>query len=147
MYVRHSAWLNTAPEREKNDKSKAPQLSRLAKLRKDHEDDLYQADMPPLEGAGYLIGYLFEVGPTMAAGMGAGPVTHEELRAWMDLTGIELEPWEVRFLRRLSYEYLAESDRAEKRDCPDPWKSADNAPDLSVVANSLQQSLMELANL
>jgi hypothetical protein len=146
LYVRQSAWLNTAPERAKNDKSEAPQLSRIEQLRKDLQDDDYQPEMPPVD-AEYLIAYLFEVGPTMAAGGYPGPLTHEELRAWMDLTGIDLEPWEVRFLRRLSGDYLAESHRAEKRDCPAPVKSEDRSQDLYAVAKSMQQTLKEMARL
>lgn len=139
LYVRHSAWLNAVPERPKNDQSEAPRRSRLEQSRKD--DD--QPDMPPIEEAGYLLGYLFEVGPTMAAGGYPGPVTHEELRAWMDLTGIELQPWEVRFLRRLSHEYLAESRKAEKRDCPAPWRAGDVKP----VVTDAQAALRALARL
>ena len=82
--------------------------------------------MPALEGAGYLIGYLYAVGPTM----GGGPITHGELRAWMDLNGVELQPWEVRFLRRLSNEYLIESHRATKRDCAPPWPDVVIKPDV-----------------
>lgn len=104
--------------------------------------------MPPVGAAEYLISYLWEVGPTMVAGGYPGPVTHEELRAWMDLTGIELEPWEVRFLRRLSGEYLAQSHKAERLDCQAPARErGEYAADLSAVAKSLQQSMRELAQL
>lgn len=104
--------------------------------------------MPPVEGAEYLLGYLWEIGPTMAAGGYPGPITHEEIKAWTELTGAELEAWEVRFIRRLSGEYLSESQRAEKADCPEPLReSAGFAPDLSAVAKSMQQALKELAKL
>jgi len=90
-------------------------------LRADHKDDGYLPEMPPVDAADYLIEYLFEIGPTVAAGMGAGPITHVEMCAWVDLTGIELCPWEVRFLRRLSREYLSEFHEAEKTDRLPPW--------------------------
>jgi hypothetical protein len=99
--------------------------------------------MPPVEGGEYLIGYLLEIGPTVAAGMGAGPITHGELRAWMDNIGIELEPWECRLLRRLSGDYLAESRKAEKADCPAPWRAPDAKPEIS----STQAALRALAKL
>jgi len=146
LYVRQSAWLNTAPERAKNDKSEAPRLTRLEQQRKARKDDDYQPEMPPVD-AEYLLGYLWEIGPTMAAGGYPGPITHEEICAWQELTGIELHPWEARFIRRLSGEYLAESHRAEKADCPAPVKSEDRAYDLYAVAKNLQQSLKELASL
>lgn len=81
----------------------------------------YQPDLPPLEGAAYLLGILYEVGPLMSYGTGAGPVTQQEIRAWQDNIGIELQPWEVRLLRGLSQEYLAESRRATEPGSKPPW--------------------------
>ena len=147
LYVRQGAWLNAVPERSGNDKSNAPLLSRLQKMRDDKEDDGYSPEMPPIAGAWHLIGYLFEVGPTMASGMGAGSITHVELRAWQLNIGIELHPWEVRFLMRLSNDYVAESSKAEKPGCPAPWQPKDYVPDYSAVAKSMQQSIIEMANL
>jgi hypothetical protein len=83
----------------------------------------------------------------MAAGGYPGPVTHEEILSWQELTGIELQPWEVRFLRRLSGEYLAESQRAEKRDCTEPARNSTTTVDLEAVARSMRQSLKEMASL
>jgi hypothetical protein len=146
LYVRQSAWLNTAPERAKNDKSEGPRLSRLESMRKTRNDENYQPDMPTVD-AEYLIGYLWEVGPTMAAGGYPGPVTHEEILAWQKLTGVELQPWEMRFLRRLSGEYLLESHRAEKADCPEPARHSATRVDLESVARGMQRALKEMANL
>ena len=97
--------------------------------------------MPPVEGAGHLAEYLFELGPTMAAGMGAGPVTHQEIRAWQLNAGIELTPWESRTIRRLSSDYLDELRKAEKRDRPAPWLAADSKP----VVTDTQAALRALA--
>lgn len=77
--------------------------------------------MPPVDGGTHVLDYFFEIGPLMSAGFGPGPITHTEINAWQELLGIELSPWEFRLIRRLSLEYLAESTRARKRDCPAPW--------------------------
>jgi hypothetical protein len=114
-------------------------------MRKTRGED-YQPDMPHVRAA-YLLGYLWEVGPTMAAGGYPGPVTHEEILAWQELSGIELHPWEMRFLRNLSREYMAEAQRAEKIDCPEPARREPNQADLEAVARSMQRSLKEMANL
>jgi len=145
LYVRQSAWLNATRERPKNDKSDKPRISRIEQMRLDRGDDDYQPEMPPVD-AEYLLTYLWEIGPTMAAGGYPGPITHEELRSWQANTGIELEPWEVRFLRRLSGEYIAESHRAEKADCPAPW-SQEGKPQVSAVAQALQASIRAMADL
>ena len=74
-------------------------------MRDNRKDENYTPDMPPTNAGGYLVAYLFEVGPTMASGMGMGPVTHQEIAAWQSLTGIPLTPWDARAIRRLSIEY------------------------------------------
>jgi hypothetical protein len=150
LFVRHDAWLNAIPDRAKHDKPDAARASRIEKMRANwtqsgkHEDD-FSPDMPPLDSAEYLIAYLFEIGPAAVAGMGIAPIAHVEMRAWSELTGIDLQPWEVRILRRLSRDYVVESQRATKSDCPAPWQKT--RADLRVVATSLQHSLTELANL
>ena len=83
VYVRHSAWLNAVPEKPEGDKSKEPEKSRRETL----GDTI---EMPPCD-CGYLVGYLFEVGPTM----GESPVTHTEIANWQRNTGIELNSWEA----------------------------------------------------
>lgn len=103
----------------------------------------YMPEMPPVEGGGYLLGYLWEIGPTIAAGMGAGPITHQELRAWQDNTGVVLQPWEARFLRRLSLEYLSAAHKAEKGHCPAPWQ----LPDAKLVVTAQQAALRALVDL
>lgn len=119
-------------------------MSRLEQIRIDRKDQDYEPEMPGIEGGGYLLGYLWELGPTMAAGMGAGPITHEEMRAWQSNTGIALQPWEARMLRRLSIDYLAQSHKAEKADCPAPWQSVE-VVDRAAVANRMLYAIRALA--
>ncbi len=146
--------MNAKVERAKSDKSDAPLLSRLETRRRDwaranrRAEEEYVPEMPSVESsAGYLLDYLFDIGPVITEGMGPSIITHLELRAWQDNLGIELQPWEVRFLRRLSSDYLLELNKAEKASCPDPWGSEDTRPILSAVAASLQQSLKRMAGI
>lgn len=115
--MRHSAWLGAVPEAKEGARADSAELSRREQV----ERDGGEIETPPFDQGDYLIGYLYEVGPTVATGMGAGPVTFAEIAAWQASRGFELEPWEARLLRRLSIDYLAESHRATKRDCPPPW--------------------------
>jgi len=107
-----------------------PRRSRLEQIRADRKDKDYEPEMPPA-GADYLIGYLYDAGPTLAAGGYPGPLTHQELRAWQENTGITLQPWEVRFMRSLSHVYLAEALAAEKPDRPAPWGVSEFKPESS----------------
>jgi hypothetical protein len=69
----------------------------------------------------YILAYLWEVGPTISGGMGEAPLSHAELLAWQTNVGIDLQPWESRMLRRLSVDYLVESQNATEPDCPAPF--------------------------
>lgn len=115
--MRHNAWLGAVPEAKESTQADSAELSRRERI----ERDGGEIDMPPLGEGEYLIAYLYELGPTVAAGIGAGPVTFVEMAAWQAACGFELEPWEAHLLRRLSIDYLAESHRATKQNCPPPY--------------------------
>lgn len=119
----------------------------MKKLQADKKDDDYQPEMPPID-CGYLVSYLFEIGPTMAAGMGSGPITHGEIESWQRITGVDLNPWEARTLRRLSIDYLAESHKATQIDCPAPWVEAPDVIEMpNVKVESMRSALRALSNL
>lgn len=80
-----------------------------------------EVQMPPIQWGGYILDYLFEVGPTMPSGMGSGPLTFSEIEAWQRAVGIRLSPFEAQLLRRLSVEYFGESHSATKADSPPPY--------------------------
>lgn len=142
------------PERAEHDKSKVPQLSRLAKLRKEwakeiegREEDDYAPDMPPLIGYEYLLKLFWDIGPVMSGAMGAGPLTHGEIESAQRNLRIRLDRWECLTLRRMSIEYLNQSQASEKRDAKAPWQPVDVKLDLSGVAKSMQESILALAQL
>jgi hypothetical protein len=80
-------------------------------------------DMPDLPYGQYLIDHLFEVGPTLSSGVGPSPLSFSEIESWQRQMCIELHPWELRLLRRLSAEYCAESQAATKQGAPAPFQS------------------------
>ena len=100
-------------------------------------------ELPPLNEYP-LLRLLFDVGPALSGGMGPVPLTHGELRAMQDNTGIPLTPGEVDILRRLSAEWIAESHRAEKADCPAPWVDPEtNEYRLEVLPNRIKAFLRD----
>jgi len=100
-----------------SDKEGKPLPSRLKAIKADGGIPEY----PPMPLCEYLVGYLWDAGPTMPGGMGHTPLTHSEIKAWQDNTGTVLTCWEAQTLRSLSSAYLAESQAAEAPDCPAPW--------------------------
>jgi hypothetical protein len=132
------------PDKPEGDKSKIPEVQRREKLR--IEEQIDDPEMPPCE-VPYLLDYFFELGPVMAAGMGNGPVTHEEIQAWQRNTGIELNAWEARMLRQMSVAYLNESQNTVI-DCPAPWEDAPYAKSTpNQIALRMKKSMKELSKL
>jgi hypothetical protein len=115
LYVRHTAWLHATP---KDSKGKAAARSRLESFRIDEEAGRTRIEliMPPIEGGDYIVGYLFEVGPSCAG----EPLSFCEIEAWARQTGRILNCWEPVALKRLSNSYLAELQAAEAHDRPAP---------------------------
>ena len=108
--------------------------------------EAYMPEMPHVEGGMYLIGYLLDIGPTLAAGVGVGPLTCAEIESWCRRTEIDLHPWQDSFLRRLSGEYIAQSHKAGKRDCPPPWEGAASIA-RAITGSGMKDALKALADL
>lgn len=75
----------------------------------------------PPNDAPHLTDWLFEIGPTAQE----SPISWQEMAAWSHNSGVELDPWEGRTLRRLSKAYLNERYDAKKPNCPEPRLKAD----------------------
>ena len=114
-------------------------------MRADRKDEGYVPELPRVDGAAYLVAYLWDIGPTMVAGMGLGPLTHEEIRAWQSNTGVWLQPWEARILRQLSMDYIVQMRDAEKADCAPPWSAVARAIDRASVADRMLHSIRAMA--
>lgn len=106
-FVRVLAWLNSTPENEK--------ISRRESL----ENEGFALDMPECE-AFYIIGYLMEIGISMSD----RAITFGELESWQSTTGIRLESWEARIMKRLSDMYLSESHSMRDPQSVCPWVDA-----------------------
>ena len=129
-YVRALAWWHAVPQPPPSKLKGAPKAppnrqSRMAaRLAAGGEPDLPELD-PSLA---HVVAYLFDAGPTSAAGQYGSALSWADLQAWQAAAGIYLPPWQLRLLRRLSGEYLSESFIAEAWDAPPPWeRDADRA--------------------
>jgi hypothetical protein len=142
------AWLQATPVADVE-----PSRS-LSKRQKPEEPTLTRAeimakkgvvpDLPYLSGGHYLIDYLMEAGPISAAGMGPVVLTWPELNAWVERTGVDLQPWESRMVRRLSADYLTQSRKSEKLDCPSPAFKPLTDEAREVLAKQLESALDSL---
>ena len=135
LYVRHSAWLGAAPDKAESDRSTAPSKTRAQRLKDAVQDEDFQPDMPDPGSAAYLLACLWRVGPKV----GDREIADVDLRHYQDNEGISLSPWECSTLRRLSIDYLNESHRATKPDCPPPFADSTDAARLKEA--ELQRNL------
>jgi hypothetical protein len=90
--------------------------------------------------------HLYEVGPASQAGFGLSPIGYADLDAYSRVAGVELEPWEAAMIRRLSFEYCDEAQKATDPDRPPPWDEEDLRPDPRIIAEGIRETLRGLAN-
>lgn len=83
----------------------------------------FEPDMPDPGPAAYLIRHLWAAGPTL----GDQVLTNSELRDYQANAGIQLSPWECETLRRLSGEYLGQTQKAREQDSPPPFAESSDA--------------------
>ncbi|MBP7647149.1 MAG: hypothetical protein KA751_10400 [Comamonas sp.] len=141
--MRQAAWLNARPKKADGDKGSASELSRRERLAK---EGITHPAMPPCQ-AEYLLGYLFEMGPTAQTGMGEVPITHRDIAAWMGNTGIRLSPWQARTLHRLSLDYVTESHKATRSAHPAPWQAADQQLESVLASNNIKDAIRNVSKL
>jgi hypothetical protein len=136
------AWLNAAPE-PRPAKAPPPKPEPISRRRKIEETGgvLPLPDCPSEQ----LVKWLFEIGPVMSSGMGPMPITWSELKAWQELTGTELEPWEARTLVALSREFAGEAVAAAKIDCPAPFSTELSDSEREKVASAVSRGMRALA--
>lgn len=132
--------MNATPERDEQDKSDAPRLTRREQL----EREGWKNPEMPEQHCGYLLAYLIEMG----VADGEGPLSYGEIESWQRQSGIELEAWESRTVRGLSDAYVRESHKARKRDAEPPWADAPYVKlSAAQVALRMQRAIMELTQL
>jgi len=75
--------------------------------------------------------------------MGESPLPDTEIEAWQRNTGIELQSWEARAVKRLSREYLSESQAATEPNRLCPWSAAPYAG--LYMSIRMQSAIKEMA--
>lgn len=101
-------------------------------------------EMPAIENYGFLIDWLFELGPTMQSNMGSSPLNFEEIYAWGK--DINLTAWEASTLKRLSLDYLSMLHTGSEKNCPAPFVARKQSEEKTKqVSNGLKDLFMHIA--
>ena len=115
------AWFHSVPEQPKQAHKKgaraASTLSRGEEIRSKGGTPL----LPEVVLAPYLLHYWEEMGMVSAGTMGPTSLTHSAICAWEHLSGVELQPWEVRAIRAASAGYIRTFHAAKDPQCPPPY--------------------------
>jgi len=91
----------------------------------------------------YIVAYLIEMGVSQ----GENALTWQEIESWQRQCGVELQPWEARFVKRLSEAYLSESHTARDPDAEAPWSDAPYVvPTPNMVAMRMKAAMRGLAS-
>lgn len=91
--------------------------------------------------ASYILDYLFEIGLTL----GENPLSHSEIKAYQKNIGLTLQPFEVRFIKRLSEIYLSALQKMKIVNAETPWEEC--PPQMSAKYINAQRSKESIRNL
>ena len=83
------------------------------------QDENHSAvDLPPIDFAWHIIGYLQEMGYCSSQGFGPSPLSFTEISAWQRVTDTPLSHWEATAMRYLSSEYVRKLKASESHTEP-----------------------------
>lgn len=105
--------------REPGAASEAAHLRQAAKQLGRSTEDVGLVDVTGLPGGCEFVWDVFsELNITRQAGFAPNPITYQEILAWVQLTGLMLEPWEVSALKQLDVAFLDEAGKKINRKKP-----------------------------
>lgn len=100
-------------------------------------------DMPPVR-APWIIDTLMDIGPSEPGAMGPVPLSWATIVHWQSCMGVDLAPWLCRLLRRLSIEFVTESQNAREPDCPAPWTDIAEGHNRTTISRKVSQAFRAL---
>lgn len=66
-------------------------------------------------GAEYLWAHFIELHNTRGGGMGPAPISYSEIQAYVSMTGIYLEPWEIDCIKAMDRAFMKVEGDKQKR--------------------------------
>lgn len=100
-------------------------------------------DMPPVR-APWIIDTLMDIGASEPGAMGPVPLSWSTIAHWQSCMGVDLAPWLCRLLRRLSVEFVTESQNARAPDCPPPWTDIAEGHNRTTISRKVSQAFRAL---
>lgn len=124
--MRHLAWLDSAPKGQKK--------PRRYYFKQDAASNYL--NMPDVAGFRYLIDLMLDVvGPNG----GLLQLDMQEIKAWCELSGVELTPWEASTIRNMSRAYVVQFNRSNDSMESPPYYEDGGTVDVSAKFKALAQ--------
>lgn len=120
------AWLNAKPKGK--DKSRYKQYSALSETHP-------KLVMPDLGAALYVIELFTEAGICSSNGMGATPLSWQDIDAWLNVTQRKLCLWEKMLVKELSELYVSQLYDSENPNCAAPYSDSENVEQRRAAVN------------
>lgn len=79
-------------------------------------------EMPKIEHGQYLLDYAFEIGPSKSSGQGPLVIEWTDIKSWCDLTGVNLDLWELLVVREISKAFVAQYYVSDGAIVPPPFQ-------------------------
>ena len=108
-------WLHASPPLPKN--STAERLPRCRALESTHP----AFNMPVVAGCNDVLSAFNLSGYVMSGGMGATPLTWQEIQSLNEGAGLFLGSWAMRQVRSMSESYCRLLNQSSEKDIPPPW--------------------------
>lgn len=125
--MRHLAWLDASPKGQK--KSRRYYFSQ--------DDASNYINMPDVAGLTHIVHLFLEIiGPYMG---GLEALSMSEIKAWSELSGVELTPWEAVTIRNMSRAYVVQFNRSNDSMEAPPYYEDTGQVDVSAKFKALAQ--------
>ena len=140
LYVEQQAWWNSCPQTKG-----AKEYNRTTRLKSFQQKNPNEsALMPLLECGHYLIDLLHNAGTVTYNDGIAKRLSWSELKAWCDLTGLRLCPFESATIMMLSAAYADMLNEATDPNCPSPMLPKMTQSKREQVATDLKSALRSI---
>jgi hypothetical protein len=100
-------------------------------------------DFPELcEHSSMLVSLLSEIGEAKVDNSGIKEISWQDLKAWLDITGIELTLYEIESMKRLSSIYVSQYYQSTDKSCLAP--NVEKPKDRDVIASKMKNLIAML---
>jgi len=100
--------------------------------------------MPPVESCGYILDWWHELGLSTSGVNGPEPLPFTELESWARVSGVELEPWEMGMVSKLSQQFCRQFHLSKEKNCESPYLAEVSADEMTAIRENAEDKIRSL---